>query len=212
MIEAIGNDPLDDPPDGVPPDPQQPGDRGLGHLLRQPRDDIFEVAGVVRAGPGPRDRLEVNTTVWAAKATQLGFDHAPAGAEIQVAPALEPPVVDLEMTASLAAAPTHPTSAPQANRDDHPLGPKADVDDRGARQAQQPVECGCDAHVALLRGRLNFDIQQPAVESGGASPQPAQPPNESIVAKALLTRQTRQSAHPQVDRRPLSHRTAVPSR
>ena len=36
-----------DPPDRVPADPQQPRDRGLGHLLGQPRNDVLEVARVM---------------------------------------------------------------------------------------------------------------------------------------------------------------------
>src|SRR5215207_7257199 len=55
LIEVVGEDALDDPPDGVPADPEQPGDRRLGHLLGQPRDDVFEVAGVARPRPRPRD-------------------------------------------------------------------------------------------------------------------------------------------------------------
>ena len=60
LVEAVGDDALDDPPDGVPGDPQQAGDRGLGHLLRQQRDDVLEVARVAGARPRPRDRLEAN--------------------------------------------------------------------------------------------------------------------------------------------------------
>src|SRR5215213_13922 len=42
LVEMIGGHALDDPPDRVPADPQKPADRGLGHLLRQPRDDRSE--------------------------------------------------------------------------------------------------------------------------------------------------------------------------
>ena len=95
LVELVGDDPLDDPPDGVPADPQQPGDRRLGHLLRQPRHHVLEVAGVMRAGPSPRHRLQMHAAVRAAQPPQLALDHAPAGAEIQVPPALDAPVVDL---------------------------------------------------------------------------------------------------------------------
>jgi len=54
LVEVHGDDTRDDLPDGVPADAQQAGDRGLGHLLRQPRDDVLEVTGVMRARPGPR--------------------------------------------------------------------------------------------------------------------------------------------------------------
>ena len=60
LVEALGDDTRDDLADGVPPDPQQTGDRGLGHLLREPRDDVLEVTRVMSCllytSPSPRDR------------------------------------------------------------------------------------------------------------------------------------------------------------
>ena len=75
LVEVIGDDALHDLPDRVPGDPQQPGDRGLGHLLGKPRHDVLEVARVVGVGPGPRHRLQVHAAVWAAQAAQLALDH-----------------------------------------------------------------------------------------------------------------------------------------
>jgi len=69
--ELVGDDTGDDMPDGRPGDPEQPGDLGLGHLLGQPRDHVFEVAGVMGAGPRPRDRLEVDLAHRAAQPAQL---------------------------------------------------------------------------------------------------------------------------------------------
>ena len=46
LVELLGDDPRDDRADRGPADVQQPRDRGLGHLLGQPRDDVLEVAGV----------------------------------------------------------------------------------------------------------------------------------------------------------------------
>jgi hypothetical protein len=57
VIRTVGDDTLDDPPDGVPADSEQPADRGLGHLLRKPRDNVFEVAGMMSVRPRPRHRL-----------------------------------------------------------------------------------------------------------------------------------------------------------
>jgi len=71
VIEVIGDDPLNDLPDRVSPDPEQASDRGLGHLLRQPRHKILEVAGVVSICSGPRHRLQVHATVAAAQPPQL---------------------------------------------------------------------------------------------------------------------------------------------
>jgi hypothetical protein len=58
FVEVLGDDAGDDRADRVPADPQQPGDRRERHLLRQPRDDVFEVAGCAprRAGPTGRAR------------------------------------------------------------------------------------------------------------------------------------------------------------
>src|SRR2546427_630580 len=79
------------------------------------------------------------------------------------------PLVDLELRAGLAAARADPPPPAQTDADDHPLRTEADVDDRGAAQAQQPLECRGDAHVVLLSEPLSFITQQPASEGGGAS-------------------------------------------
>jgi len=77
LVEVVGDDAGDDLPDGRPADAQQPGDLCLGHLLRQPRDRVFEVAGVMGARPRPRDGLEVDPARRAAQPAQLALDHAP---------------------------------------------------------------------------------------------------------------------------------------
>jgi hypothetical protein len=48
-VQFVGADTLDDPPDGAPVDPQHPGDRRLVGAGRQPRDEVLEIAGEVRA-------------------------------------------------------------------------------------------------------------------------------------------------------------------
>ena len=75
-------------------------------------------------------------------------------------PPLDAPVVDLEVSARLPAAAAHPAPAPKAHGHDHPLTGEADIDDRRAREAQKPVECSRDAHVALLAGRLTLNSQR----------------------------------------------------
>ena len=54
LIEVIGHDALDDPPDGIPGDPQQRLDLALGHLLRAERHEVLEVARVAGVRSGPR--------------------------------------------------------------------------------------------------------------------------------------------------------------
>jgi hypothetical protein len=109
---------------------QQPRDRGLGHLLGQPRADVFEVARVARAGPRPRHRLGPDgAAVRAAQPAQLALDHAPVGAQIEVAPALAPAVVDLQLPARLAAERADASLAAQADRHHDPLSAERDVDD-----------------------------------------------------------------------------------
>ena len=142
------------------------------------------------------------------EAGELALDHAPVSTEIQMPPALQPAVMDLE-PAGLAAAPAHSSPAPKPDGHDHPLGAKADIDDRRAGEAQKPVECGADAHLALRVGRLTFDGQQPAPQGGCASPRSAQPPTKTSAAKGLLTRPTRPVLHPQTARRP-PYRNADP--
>ena len=59
--------------DGVPADAQQPRDRRLGHLLRQPHHDIFEDARVMSSGPGPRHGLQPHPTHRAPQPAQLAL-------------------------------------------------------------------------------------------------------------------------------------------
>lgn len=55
--QLLSDDPLEDVAEGQPADPHQLGDLRLAHLLRQPRREILEIAGVPRARPRPRHRL-----------------------------------------------------------------------------------------------------------------------------------------------------------
>ena len=87
-----------------------------------------------------------------------------------MAPALDAPVMDLQLPAGL---PTRRADAPpaaQPHGHDHRLGVEADVDDGRPGQAEQPLECGGDAHVVLLQRPLISNNQQPPAEDGGASP------------------------------------------
>src|SRR5215207_5912971 len=195
LIEVVGEDALDDPPDGVPADPEQPGDRRLGHLLGQPRDDVIEAAGVARARPRPRDRLELRPAGATPQPPQLALDDAAVGDQIEVAPALDAPPVDRQPT-GLPAARADPSPAPQPHRHDHPVGDEADVDHRRARQTQKPVECRADTHVALLAGRLTLNSQQPAARAAACRLRSAQAPQKSSTANAPAHAVIRQQPSP----------------
>jgi len=153
LVELVGDHALDNPPDGVLRDPQKPGDRGLGHLLRQPRDDVLEVARGRRPRARPWHRFKPHAAGPAAQPPQLGLDDATARAKVQMPPALDAAVVDLKPPAGLPAARAHPSPPPQPDRDNDPLGAEADVADRRSRQPEQVVKCRRDAHVALLASR-----------------------------------------------------------
>src|SRR5215207_11245753 len=126
------------PTDRVPADPEQAADRRAGHLLRQPRDDVLEVARVMRARTRPRDRLHPHPAGAAAQQPQLALDHAAIGAEIQVPPALETPVVDLEPTAGLTTRRADAAAAPQPHDHDHPSAPNStSITDAPGRQSSR---------------------------------------------------------------------------
>jgi hypothetical protein len=149
LVEVVSHDALDDLADRAPTDAQQPRDRRLGHLLRQPRDDVFEVARVRRSGPRPRHRLQAHAAIAATQPAQLALDDAAVRAQVQVPPALQSPVVDLKTPALTALRADAPAPA-QPHPHEHPFAGEADIDDGCPGQAEQPLECGGDAHVALL--------------------------------------------------------------
>ncbi len=178
LVEPVANDALDDPADRLPVDPQQRRDRRLRHLLREPGDDVLEIARVADGRAGERDRLDPHAAVRAPHPSQLALDEAPLRAEIEVAPAPQPRVTGRAQ--ELAAARTDPPPPTQPDPNDHAARFETDPSHRHSRQPEHPVECRRDAHVALLRKPLIIDNQQPAREGGGASPRPAQIPASSL--------------------------------
>src|SRR5439155_8167790 len=125
LVEVVGHHALDDPPDRVPRDPQHAGERGLCYLLRDPGHGVLEVARVARAGPGPRHGLEAGAAVAAPQPPQLALDEAAGAAQVEMAPALDSPPVDL--AAELAAARADPSPAAQPDGHDHPLAGEAEI-------------------------------------------------------------------------------------
>ncbi len=174
LIEVVGDHTGHDRPDGVPADPEQPSDRGLGHLLGQKGREVLEVARVARARSGPWQRLNAHAAVRTAHPPQLVLDEAALAAEIEVAPA--PASAVMNGPADLAAARANRAPAPQRDRHDHPVHGEADIANERAGQAQQPVQCRGDAHVVLLETQLSFDTQQPPRPGGRARRRPAQLP------------------------------------
>src|SRR4051812_18057446 len=96
----------------------QPGDRGLSHLLGQVGDDVFEVAREARAAR-PRDGLHADPAVRALHAPDRAGHVATLGAEVEVAPAAQHSVVSC--ATDLPAARAHRPPATQTHADDDPL-------------------------------------------------------------------------------------------
>ena len=205
LVAVVRDDALHDPPDRLPPDPEQPGDRRERHLLRQPRHRVLEVAGVVRARPRPRHRLQPHPAVTAAQQPQLALDPAARRAEIEVPPAFDAAIVDLE-PAGLPARRAHAPAAPEPDRHDDALGGEADVDHGCPRQAEQPLECRGDAHVALLHGPLISTTSSLLRGRRRVARVLRNLRGLPIAAKPLLRRSTPRPPHPQVERRPCSQR------
>ena len=194
-IELVSDDALEDLADRPPADPHQPGQRRLGHLLRQERHDVLEVARVGGPGARPRHRLEQIAATRTAQAPQLALDKAARGAEIEMPPALHAPVLDLQ--ADRAAARAHPSPAAQADRHDHPLPAERHILNRRPRKPEHPVKCRGDPHVVLLRRprTLRTASSLPQKDDGG-SPRCAQTPGTTYKAtNRLLSRRSAETPH-----------------
>ena len=126
---------------------------------------LFEIArgGAVCSNPRhcPRNARRSPGSVARAARTRSRSDGRPDPDDARP----DAPAVDL--TAERAAGRADPSPAPQPDSHDHPLGAKADVDDRGARETQQTVQCRGDAHVVLLRKPLTFKQPAACAEGGG---------------------------------------------
>ena len=80
---------------------------------------------------GPTELPPVGRRSPGTQPPQLALDHAPVRAKIEMAPALDPPVMD--RPAELAAARANPPTATKPHSHDHPLRAEADIADRRAR-------------------------------------------------------------------------------
>jgi hypothetical protein len=132
-----------------------------------------KVARVAGAGPGPRHRLDADAAVAAGYPAQLVLEKAAPAGEIEMPPAPHGPVV--HPAVDLATGRARQPATAQRDADDHPLGGQPDVGDPGARQRQQAVQCGGDAHAVAPLKAADLDNRQPSPGGGGASLRSAQP-------------------------------------
>ena len=163
-------DALDDPPDGLPVDPDQPagcGSVGLGH---QPRHEVFEVAGEASAVTGERHALDQRPVLGAAQPPEPGMDLQSPDPQVQVAP---DGVVVLGVLARhrlKRALRADKLLALQGDRDHHPIATEGDLSDPHPGQAQQTRECSGDAHRRRPPVRRTQTTREPTGPSPCASP------------------------------------------
>jgi hypothetical protein len=204
--ELLGDDPLEDVADRLPADPHQSRDLRLVHLLRQPRGQIVEVAGVPRIAARPLDVLGQIAAARTVEPAQPALDPAPQAAHIEMSPALDAVILDLQ-PARPAARADRPLAA-QTDHHDHRLRTELHVPDPCTRKPEHPVECGGDPHVALLavadRRTASRLPQKPAAAGHPAGAQPARrSPSGNVngVAEPRAARQAALVARP----RPIQH-------
>jgi hypothetical protein len=123
----------------------------------------------VRARSGPRHGLQPHAAVPAAQQPQLALDPAAAYAQIEVPPALDAAVMDVQ-PAGLG------RKAEQTRRRRRsravtttPSPVKLTTITDAPGQAEQPLECRGDAHVALLARPRSFEQPAACAPGGGAS-------------------------------------------
>ena len=131
----IGDDTLNDPPDGRPADPEQRLPLALGHLLGAEGDEVLEVPRLPGGAARPRDRLDAHPAVATLDASELVLKKAAMAGEIDM-----PPAAKLSVVHSPVGLPAPRTGDPppaQAHPDDHPLAAQPDAGDAriGERQS-----------------------------------------------------------------------------
>lgn len=127
--ELISADTLDHPPDGLPVNAQQPGDRRLISLGRKPRHEIVKVARQAGAVARERHALDVHAVFRAAHLTQPGSDLQAPDAEIQVPP--DRVVILRALAGHRRERAQRANQPPATQRDPHtdPIGPELDAAD-----------------------------------------------------------------------------------
>jgi hypothetical protein len=185
-VEFVVGDAFDDPADGAPVDPHQPGDRALVGPGRKPRHERLEVAREVRTGARERDGLGAGAVDRAPQPPQLCMNLQAPHAEVQVPPR--------RVDWARVEAPATPVTALWA---DQVPAPQRDVDHDPSRlephppnpdpvQAQQARECRREAHVVLPREPLDLHHQAASLTRPAASHAPgsfARPPVKGAAAR-----------------------------
>jgi hypothetical protein len=146
---VIDNNTGDDGGHGLPAATQQPGHHRLVGALRQPGNDVFEVAGVTGSGTSPRHLLGAHSPAASTvQATDLRLHEQLHGAEVQVPPPTCGAVID---SPAAPAARAHRSTSPATQPDDHSDRAERHRRHRGPDDPQHLVECSRDAHVSAPR-------------------------------------------------------------
>jgi len=145
-VELGVDDALAGPTNGSPRHPTQPGDRRLVHPRRQPRDEVVEVAGQVRARAGERDRFDDDPVGRARQPPQGGLDLDRPRAQVEVSPRrrARPGVVAGRRLVTTMRA-HQPAAAQLDSHGDH-VDPEDNRGDVHPLEAQKALECSRDAH------------------------------------------------------------------
>jgi hypothetical protein len=173
-IELIGTDAGDDPPDGSPVDPDQPGDRCLVSPGRQPRDQALEIAGEAGAVTSEGDALDPHAVLGALETMELAADLEPPDPEVEMTPDRIDPLTVVAMPGRVVALRADQPPARERDGHDDPILAELNVADPYPVEAEQARESRGDAHRRPPVELLTFK-QRAACLAGtaGASPTPA---------------------------------------
>jgi len=142
-IKQLGHTAVDDRGHRFPGAAQQGGHRGAVGSLSKPEHHVFEVAGMPRSGPCPRQLLGADPAVRAVQSTDLIYQPQPTSGQVQVPPAASAAVIDRRAQ--------HPARAAQqsgvwAQGDLDVALSDNDIGHRCSGDLQQTVKCSIDAH------------------------------------------------------------------
>ena len=145
-VDQLAADALDDAPDRLPVDPDQPRDRHLVGLGRQPRDEVIEVARAARSMTRERDALDVHAVLGTTQLTQPRANLQPPDAEIQMPPDRLVILHALTRAGRELAQRADQPLAPQRHAHHDTIGEELHAPDPHPGQIEQARECTRDAH------------------------------------------------------------------